>query len=185
MTEYYNGSISQEPRFTGNINSQTNIKQLQDEIYNECLLPQFNLENLGINYLSDLDISVSLELYERVISFINDSYIHINVNDFIFEDVLKKLFFGKSIYELFFIDIPKEDIIDFKSNIKEDTSNNEIRNYLINYYINKTKRYESLKLISDNNEFIHLIIKSSIAASIFDADIQDFKIKYLNVLLTR
>lgn len=185
MTEYYTGSISQEPRFTSSINSQTNIKQLQDEIYNECLLPQFNLENLGIDYLSHLDTSISLELYERVITFISESYIHININDFIFEDILKKLFFGKSIYELFFIDIPKDDIFDFKLNIKEDMSNVNIRKYLIDYYITKTKRYESLKVINGDNKFSYLIIKNSIAANIFDTNIQEFKTKYLNILLTK
>jgi hypothetical protein len=178
-TEYYNGSISQEPRFTAKINEQANIKLMQDRLYYDCLLPQFDLENLGINYLKGYDLAITLDLYDKVISFIDKSYIHINHNTIILEDNIKKMFFGKSLYELFFVDIPKTDIYEFK-NISGD-----LRNFLIDYYITKTKRYESFKQLNKTLEFDYLIIKNSIAATIFDANIDNFKSKYFDVLISR
>ena len=181
MTEYYN--ISQEPRFTSIINYQNNIKSIQEELYNECIMSQFNLENLGINYLEEYDISITFDLYERVIAFIDKSYIHINGNNFIFDDDNKKLMFGKVLYELFFVDIPKEDIYEFE---KELENINDLRKFLVDYYITKTKRYESLKIINNTNTDIdYMIFKNSIAANLFDSNISEFKSKYLMVLINR
>ncbi len=185
MSEYYNGSISQEARFTNVINYQSNIKLLQDELYNECLLSQFNLENLGINYLADYDIDITFDLYERVIVFIDKSYIHINGNNFIFDDDNKKFMFGKVLYELFFVNIPSEDIYEFDKEIDKNGYDN-IGTFLIDYYITKTKRYESLKHINNNNsEIDYLIFKNSIAANLFDGDLVEFKNKYLRMLISK
>ena len=167
---------------------QNNIKSIQEELYNECIMSQFNLENLGINYLEEYDISITFDLYERVIAFIDKSYIHINGNNFIFDDDNKKLMFGKVLYELFFVDIPKEDIYEFEKEFdKSDYSNiNDLRKFFVDYYITKTKRYESLKIINNTNTDIdYMIFKNSIAANLFDSDISEFKNKYLMVLINR
>ena len=95
------------------------------------------------------------------------------------------MFFGKSLYELIFVDIPKDDINEFKKNMSTESSDIEIRNYLINYYIAKVKRYESLKTINNDHVFDYLIFKNSVAANLFDSNLQDFRIKYLNILLLR
>ena len=182
MQDYYNGSYSQEPRYTATINYQSNLKQLKDILYNECLLSQFNLENLGIDYLKDYDMTVTLDLYDNVITFINNSYIHIN--DSILEDDNKRFLFGKSLYEIFFIDIPTEDIREFVNHIDKDLK--DLRNIIVNYYITKTKRYESLRSINVvNKEIDYNIFKNSIASSLFDTDLTDFKNKYLTVLFGR
>lgn len=175
--EYYTGSYSQEPRYTNKIIKQSNNNDLLNILYNECIIPQFNFKNLGIDYLSDIDNRIAIILYDKIISFIDESYIHIDMS--FKENDLQLLMYGKALYETFFIDIPINDINEFKDYYSKN--NNELRNYLINYYATRAKRYDSLK--STSNSFAYQIFKNSMLSILFDNELENFKSKYLNTIL--
>lgn len=170
--KYFDGLISQEPAYTNLINKISNRNQLVEEIYNDYLLQQFDLENLRIDYISDQENSVRIKLYEKVMTFINDNYIHIDFNNFITEDPIRSYIFGKILYELFFIDIPTE---------LPDMVNKNI----VDYFIDKTKSLKALAIATNSSKLDYKIIKYSTAAVLFDCNLENFKIKYFNILISR
>jgi len=160
------------------------FKEEETDLFNNLVRGQVELQyiylkNLGIDYINQYIVDDNI--YVDLIEFINDTYISIVNAQTFFDNAVQLQIVGKSIYEIFCVDMVNEIIPKLLKFLKlQDSteigllSNSFIKNGLFN--IGKT-RLDILQKIYDINKLDiirYQIIKNGLFIDIIDSDIESF-----------
>jgi len=158
------------------------FKEEENDLFNNLIREQIelqyiNLQNLGIDYIEQHIIDNNI--YSDLIEFINESYVSIiNIQTF-FDNPVQLQVVGKSIYEIFCVDMINEIIPKLlkKFNLQDSTeieilSQSFIKDGLFNIGKTKLDILQKIYNINNSNKIRYQIIKNGLFIDIIDNDIE-------------
>jgi hypothetical protein len=132
-----------------------------------------NFENIGINYLKDVDIIYD-EICLDFLDYIDSNYINIRYLENIKSDGFKLQSYTRNIYEILFVDI-----IDILNKIDIVYDQNTLKFNICQYFSNYLDAMNKIKSISKDLDLKNQILKNSIGLDLFDNDLELFITNFL------
>lgn len=158
------------------------FKDEEIDLFNQLIKYQIeeqyiNLQNLGIDYIEQNIVDDNI--YIDLIEFINDSYISIGNVQNVFDNPVQLQVVGKSLYEIFCVDIINEIIPKLLKflNLQDSTeiellSQPFIKDGLFNIGKTRLELLQKIYNINNSDKIRYQIIKEGLFIDIIDNDIE-------------
>jgi len=158
------------------------FKDEEIDLFNQLIKYQIedqyiNLKNLGIDYINQNIVDDNI--YLDFIEFINDSYISIGNIQNIFDNPVQLQVVGKSLYEIFCVDIINEIIPKLLKflNLQDSTeiellSQSFIKDGLFNIGKTRLELLQKIYALNNSDKIRQQIIKEGLFIDIIDNDIE-------------